>query len=63
MSVPGCPLGFFCESGDHEVRFQAMLAIDSEIPAKLIAFLNKLFQFGIHPGVLSFVDRLDGDGR
>ena len=49
MSVPGCPLGFFCVSGDLEVRLQSLFAIGSEIPAQLIAFLNKLFHLGIHP--------------
>ena len=37
-------------------------AIGSEIHAQLIAFVKKLFQLGIHPGDLSFVYHLDGDG-
>ena len=60
--VPGCPLGLFCESGDLAVRHQPLFSIGSEIHAQLIAFLNKLFQLGIHPGDLSFADRHDGDG-
>ena len=63
MSVRGCPLRFYSESGDHAVCLQPLFAIGSEIPAQLIAFLNKLFQLGIHSGDLSFADRLDGDGH
>ena len=62
MSVPGCPLGFFCKSGDLMVRFQPLFAIGSEIHAKLIALLKKLFQFGIHPKDFLSVDRFDGAG-
>ena len=62
MSAPGCPLGFFCESVDLVVRLQPLFAIGSAIPAQLIAFLNKLFQLGIHSGDISFADRLVGDG-
>ena len=62
MSVPGCPHGFLCESGDLAVHIQLLLTIGSEIPAQLIAFQNKSFQLGIHPGYLSFADHLDGDG-
>ena len=39
-----------------------LFAIGSDLHAQLIAFLNKLFQLGIHPGDLFFADRLDGDG-
>ena len=60
VSVPGCPLGFFCDSGDLAVRHQPLFTIESEMPEQLIVFLNKLFQLGIHPGDLSFADRLDG---
>ena len=56
--MPGCPLGFFCESGDLAVRLQPLFVIVYEISAQLIAFLNKLFQLGIHPGDLSFGDGL-----
>ena len=48
-------------SGDILVNLQPLLVIGSEIPAQLIAFMNKLFQLRIHPGYLSFVDYLDGD--
>ena len=58
--MPGCPIGLFCESGDFAVRLQPMFAIGSEIHAQLIAFHNKLFQLGIHPGDL-FAFCLDGD--
>ena len=51
MSVPGCPLGFSCESGDLVVRLQPLFTIGFEIHAQHIAFLNKLFQFGIDPGI------------
>ena len=51
VSVPGCPLGFLCEPDDLAVRLQPLVAIGSEIPAQLIAFLNNLFQMGIHPGI------------
>ena len=63
MFVPGCPLGFLCESGDLTVRLQPLLAIGSDIPAQLSVFLKKQFQMGIHPGDLSFADRLDGEGH
>ena len=36
--------------------------IGFEIPAQLIAFMNKLFQLGIHPRDISFADHLNGDG-
>ena len=62
MSVPVCPLGFFCKFDDIALRHQPLFAIDSEISAQLIAFLNKLFWLGIHPGDLSLADCLDGDG-
>ena len=61
MSVPGYPIGFFYESGDLAVRLQPLFAIGSEIPAQLIAFMNKLSKLGIDPEDLSFADRLDGD--
>ena len=51
MSVPGSPLGFICESVDLAVRLQPLFAIGAEIPAQLIAFLNNLFQLGIHPEI------------
>ena len=60
--MPGCSLGFFCEYGDLAVRNKPLFSIGSEIPAQLIAFLNKLFWLGINPGDLSIADRLDGDG-
>ena len=59
--MPGCQFGFCYESGDLAVRLQPQFTIGSEIPTQLIAFLNKLFQLGIHPGDLSFADRLVGD--
>ena len=62
MSVPGCPLGFLCESGDLEVRLQPLLTIGSEIPTQHIAFQNKLFQLDIHPEDLSLADRLSENG-
>ena len=62
MSVPGCPHEFFCESGDFVIHHKPLFEIVSVIPAKLIAFLNKQFQLGIHLGELSFADRLYGDG-
>ena len=60
--MPGCPFLFLCESGDLAVRLQPLFAIGSEIPAQLIAFLNKLLQLGIHPVDLPLADILDGDG-
>ena len=51
VSVPGCPLGFFCESGDPAVRLHPKFAIGREIAAQFMTFLNKLFQLGIHPGI------------
>ena len=39
-------------SGDLAVRLQTLFMIGSEIPAQVIAFLNKLFQLDIHPGDL-----------
>ena len=60
--MPGCLLGFFCESDDLTVRLRPLFAICSEIPVQFIAFLNKLFQLDIHPVDLSFVDSFDGDG-
>ena len=62
MSVPGCPLGLFCESDDLAVCIQPLFAIASEITAQLISFPNKLFRFGIHQNDHSLADRLDGDG-
>ena len=62
MSVPVCPFGFFCESGDLAVHLQPLIAIGSEIPAQLIAFMNKLFQLCIHPGDQSFANHFDEDG-
>ena len=62
MSVAVCPLGFFRESGDLVILLQPLFAIGSEVPEQFIAFLDKLFQLGIHPGDLSFADRLDGEG-
>ena len=50
MSLPGCQFGLYCEFDDLAVRLQPLFAIGSEIPAQLTAFLNKLFQLGIHPG-------------
>ena len=57
--MPGCPLEFSCESGDLAVRLQSLFAIGSEISAQIIALMKKLFQLGIHPGDLSFADRLE----
>ena len=51
VSVPGCPLGFLFESDDLTARLQSLFAIVSEIPTQLTAFLNKLFQLGIHSGI------------
>ena len=61
-NVPGCPLGYFNESDDLMAHLLPLFAIGSEFPTQLVAFLNKLFQLGIHPGDLFFADRLDGDG-
>ena len=55
--MPGCPPGFFCESGDLAIRHRPLIANGSEISEQLIALLNKLS----HPGDLSFAYRLDGD--
>ena len=60
--MPSCPLGFLCESGDLAVRLQLLHAIELEVPAQVNAFLNKLFYLVIHPGDLTFVDRLVGGG-
>ena len=60
MYVTGCPLRFFCEYGDLVVYPQPLFAIGCEIPVQHIAFMTKLFQLGIHPGDLSFVEHFDG---
>ena len=62
VSVSGYPLEFFRVTGDLAVRLQPLFAIAYEIPAKHIAFMNRLFQLSLHPGDLTFADRLDGDG-
>ena len=61
MSVSGCPLGLFYESGYLAVHLQPLFTIGFEIAAQLSAFLKKLFHLGIHPGDLSFADHLGAD--
>ena len=42
MSVPGCPLGFLCESGYLAVCFQPLFTIVSMIPALLLSYHRRL---------------------
>ena len=61
MSVSGCPLGLFYESGYLAVHLQPLFMIGFEIAAQLSAFLKKLFHLGIPPGDLSFADHPGAD--